>query len=68
MRGSISWEEFLEAHAQYLKIKSSRPFKFFPPERLAELGGFGYEAVTSFLGHEPTTWQRDSPRIKPRKQ
>lgn len=59
MRGSISWEEHLETHEQYLRIETKRPFKFFSAERLAQLGGFGYDAVTALLGHPPTTWRRE---------
>lgn len=29
------------------------------PERIAARGGFGYEEITTLLGHPPTTWRRE---------
>lgn len=59
--GTISREEFLKAHAVYLAInKQKRSFRLLSAERIAELGGFGYDAIWALLGHEPKTWLPDS--------
>lgn len=58
--GTISWEEYLVAHERYLRDnKDKLHFQLLSAERLAELGGFSYEAVTNFLGHPPKTWLPD---------
>lgn len=51
--GTISWAEHLEAYAEYV-----RRFGIYQSaERIAERGGFGYDELTDYLGHEPRTWQ-----------
>lgn len=52
-RGTISWEEFLEAYKAY----SKRYGKDQSAETLAARGGFGYIEIIQFLGHESTTWK-----------
>jgi hypothetical protein len=68
IRGSIGWGEYLLAHEKYVRFcqqkhRKTRRFRCFTPERLAELGGLGYDAVTSFLGHEPTTWRQEPIKV-----
>lgn len=50
--GTISWPEYLEAHAIYAKRHDQSA------ERIAKRGGWGYAEVTKLLGHPPTTWIR----------
>lgn len=63
--GTVSWEEFSQAHAQYLMRNAHRAgeFRLFTRDQLARLGGFGYDAMTTFLGYEPTSWIPDSPPL-----
>lgn len=56
--GSISWEEHLEAYAEY----SRRFGRDQSAERLAERGGFGHDELRTFLGRLPTTFQARVPR------
>ena len=50
--GTISWAEHEEAWLGYAeKFGSSQS-----AERIAERGGFSYEELVMFLGHEPKTW------------
>lgn len=51
--GTIAWAEHLEAYSAY----SSQYGTSQSAGRLAERGGFGYNELTDFLGHEPTTWE-----------
>lgn len=50
--GTISWSEHLEAWTAYCARYGSSQ----SAERLAERGGFGFNELCGFLGHEPTTW------------
>jgi hypothetical protein len=60
--GSIEWEEHLEAHASYIARNSHKEgYRLLGPERIAELGGFGYLALVSLLGHPPRTWRPGKP-------
>lgn len=51
--GTITWEEHLEAYADYAKRYGTSQ----SAERLAERGGFGYDELVDHLGHAPTTWE-----------
>lgn len=51
--GTVAWTEHLEAYSSY----AARFGHSQSAERLAERGGFGYQEMTDFLGHEPTTWR-----------
>ena len=51
--GTIDWEEHLEAYKGYSGRYGSRQ----SAQRLAERGGFGYNELVTFLGHEPKTWR-----------
>ena len=51
--GSITWEEHLLAWSGY----AARYGTGQSAERIAERAGFGYDELTEFLGHEPTTWR-----------
>ena len=53
--GTISWEEHLRAYSAY-RAKYGNDQS---AERIAERGGFGYDELIRYLGHEPKTW---SPR------
>lgn len=51
--GTISWDEHVRAHKAYVeKWRSSQS-----AERIAERGGFSYDELVDFLGHEPETWE-----------
>lgn len=50
--GTVSWEEHCEAWAGYAKRYSGQD-----AEKIAERGGFGYDEMTEYMGHEPKTWQ-----------
>lgn len=50
--GTITWTEYEEAYTVY----AGKFGRNQSAERLAERGGFGYWELTTFLGHEPTTW------------
>ena len=50
--GTVAWWEHLEAYTAY----AARYGKSQSAERLAERAGFGYQEMTTLLGHEPTTW------------
>lgn len=50
--GSITWAEHLEAYSFY----QARYGNSQSVERLSERGGFGYDELIEFLGHEPKTW------------
>lgn len=50
--GTVSWEEHLAAYAVY----AGRYGRSQSAEHLAARGGFGYNELTKFLGHEPKTW------------
>lgn len=49
--GSISWEEYLLAHAAYARTS------WQSAEQLAQRGGFGWFELVEYLGREPTTWR-----------
>lgn len=51
--GTITWSEHLEAFEGYAK----RYGRDQSAQRLHERGGFGYEELVLFLGHEPKTWR-----------
>ena len=51
--GTIDWAEHLMAWDAYSEQYGTSQ----SPERLAERGGFCYDELTGFLGHEPTTWE-----------
>jgi len=46
--GTIAWWEHEKAWEGYGHSQSA--------EQIAKRGGFGYDELVSFLGHEPTTW------------
>lgn len=50
--GTVAWEEHLAAWHGY-----HRKYPGQSAERIAERGGFGYEELVKYLGHEPTTWE-----------
>lgn len=50
--GTIADHEARVAYAAYAKLYGTR--QTF--ERLHERGGFGYQELTTLLGHEPKTW------------
>ena len=52
--GTIAWEEHAEAWTAYRDRYNNGQ----TAERMAERGGFGYDELVDFLGHEPTTWER----------
>lgn len=54
--GTIAWSEHEQA---WLGYRARFPYSGLrqDAERIAERGGFGYDEVTTFLGHEPTTWK-----------
>ena len=52
--GLITWEEYLEAYAEYAKRYGNEQ----SAERLEERGGFGYKELIQLLGHEPKTWRK----------
>lgn len=61
VRGSVDWSEHLAAHESYvLKNRGKKGYRMLSAERIAELGGFGYEAIIALLGHPPSSW-RESP-------
>lgn len=49
--GTIAWQEHVEAWTAYAARYSGQS-----AERIAERGGFDYQELLQFLGHEPTTW------------
>jgi hypothetical protein len=51
--GTVAWWEHLEAWNKY-----QRKHKGQSAERIAERAGFGYQELTTLLGHEPTTYMR----------
>lgn len=51
--GTVAWAEHLEAYEEYAAQFGTNQ----SAERLAARGGFGYREITTFLGHEPTTWR-----------
>ena len=59
--GTVTWAEHEEAYTAY----AARFGTSQSAERLAERGGFGYQEMTHFLGHEPTTWVVVGSRISP---
>mgnify|MGYP003480376567 CR=1 FL=1 len=50
--GTIAWDEHVLAWSGYSAICGTSQ----GPTRIAERGGFGYDELTRFLGHEPKTW------------
>jgi hypothetical protein len=50
--GTIAWNEYLLAYADY-----NRRYPGQSAERLVERGGFDYWELTEHLGHEPKTWE-----------
>jgi hypothetical protein len=53
--GTVLWTEHEEAWRGYAKKFPSSASQ--TAERVAERGGFGYEEMTGYLGHAPTTWE-----------
>jgi hypothetical protein len=51
--GTISWDEHVDAWVAYQKLWGYHQ----SAERIAERGGFGWDELVRFLGHEPTTWE-----------
>lgn len=51
--GSISWAEHLEAWGAYSKRHGTEQ----GAERVAARGGFGFEELSTLLGHAPTTFE-----------
>lgn len=52
-RGTIAWDEHVEAWNDYAKRYGTSQ----SAERIAERGGFGYEELIDHLGREPHTWK-----------
>jgi len=54
--GSVSWEEFMEAwmvwHRRYGHGRAAAE-----GEGIADRGGFSYNELTIYSGHEPKTWK-----------
>lgn len=60
IRGTVSWEEYIEAYEQFLRLNAHETeYRFLSAERLAERGGFGYPALRKLLGRLPETWEPD---------
>lgn len=53
--GTIDWAEHEEAWLGYQR-KYPGSARQQDAQRIHDRGGFGYEEVTEFLGHEPKTW------------
>lgn len=51
--GTIEWWE----HELAWKVYSRKYGASQSAERIAERGGFGWEELITFLGHEPETWK-----------
>jgi len=54
-KGTISWEEHLEAWEAYSETYGSSQ----SAERIAERHGFGFLELVILLGHAPETWEGD---------
>lgn len=50
--GTISWAEHCLAWSGYASQYPGQS-----AERMAQRGGFSYEELITFLGHEPKTWE-----------
>lgn len=51
--GIIRWWEHVEAWIGYARKYGTEQ----SAERIMERGGFGYQELVDYLGHEPTTWE-----------
>jgi hypothetical protein len=57
-RGSISWDEHMEAHRAYRARYGNQQ----DAERIAYRGGFGFKELRMFLGRDPVTFVPEAPR------
>lgn len=57
--GSLSWDEYLEAHRGYVKRRGTLSSS---PELVASRGGFSYLELVVYLGRKPATWVVSDPR------
>jgi hypothetical protein len=55
--GTVEWSEHEEAWKDYHKRHPDQS-----AEVIAERGGFGYNEMTTHLGHEPRTWKPRNPK------
>jgi hypothetical protein len=51
--GTISWSEHISAWKVYNKKWNSGQ----SAERINERGGFSYDELVDYLGHDPKTWR-----------